>query len=108
MPEILMVAAPGVILRIISLLCLHRVEVNIAHHSCQIPISIDKDGLIAAPKQRAIPPMGSIKSLRVHSINMTHDSLEVSLGCLKGQVVVGVHETVGECPDILSSPRIFK
>jgi len=48
--------------------------------------------------------VGSIKSLRAHSINMTHDSLEVSLGCLKGQVVVGFHEATGKYPNIPPAP----
>ena len=101
-------AAPGVIPGIMDLVGLHRVAVDVANDRCQVLIGIDKNGLVAAPEQRAIPSVSSIKSLRVDTINMTHGPSEVSLWCLEGQVVVGVHETVRKYPDIPTAPCIFE
>lgn len=83
-PEIVLVAAPRVIPGIMDRVGLHRVEVDVANDRCQLLIGTDKNGLVAAPKQGAIPSVSSIKSLGIDTINMTHGSLEVSLWCLKG------------------------
>jgi hypothetical protein len=80
---------------------------NIPHHSRQIFTRIDQNSLIAAPKQRSISPMTSVESLCVHTIDMTHHSLEISLWGLQSQVVVGVHETIRKNSNTPPAPSIL-
>ena len=103
-----MVATPHILPWIICNICLNRVEVNVANNRCQIAVSVDHNGLIASPKKRTIPLVGSVESLCIHPVNMAHYPLKVTIRCLKSQVVVGFHEAIGKGSDIPSAPCIFE
>ena len=69
---------------------------NVSEHRGQILIRIDQDGLVAAPKQRAVAPMAPVESLGVDSIHMAHHPGQIALRCSKTQVVVVPHQRVAE------------
>jgi len=61
----------------------------------QICIGINKNGLVAAPVQRAVTPLIAIEELRIHTIEMPHAAAEIPKRRMEQQVVVVAHQTIG-------------
>jgi hypothetical protein len=62
------VAAPAIVLQLFDNASLHRIQMDVTDHRTQILVSIDKNGLVAAAKQGAIPAMVPIESLGINPI----------------------------------------
>ena len=60
---------------------------NVADHRSQILICIDNNRLAAAAKQRAIPAVAPIESLRVGVVEVVHDSGQISFRCSKTEMI---------------------
>jgi hypothetical protein len=51
--------------------------------------------------------MDSIEAPCVHAFHIAHDPLEVSLGGVKGKMVMGLHETIRKDPNMPSARGVL-
>jgi len=88
------VTTPPISAHVRSPLGLYRVSVNVARHCHKVLFRFYQNRPIAAPKQRAISTVGSVKSLGVDPIDMSHHSGKGGGGCPKKKVIVIAHEAI--------------